>query len=109
MLSFLIGISGVLISLVGWFGFKSILLLVIGTLFYVIETLLEWRNLNTGAKFVDIIVFCVGCIVAAIFKFPFYIGGMIAINCHSAITLLFSIPLFIQQVIFMFKLFHKHK
>lgn len=95
-MKFLIGFLGVLIALVGWFGFESLALLVLGTVFYIIETIIEWKYLNAGAKVVDVIIFGIGCAVALVLKTPFYVGGMIAINCYSAIVVLMGLFIFIK-------------
>lgn len=79
------GLLGAIVGLVGWFGFKSVLLLVIGTVFYLIETIIEWKNLNAGAKMTDVIIIIIGCIIGLFIKTPWYVCGMIAINIYSAI------------------------
>ncbi len=106
-MSFFIGLIGVLISIIGWFGFHSLLLLIIGTIFYIVETILQWRNLNIGAKVVDLIIFGIGCLVSIILGNPFYIGGMIAINCYSAIMCLFSLPMYVDYLKILFSFFQK--
>ena len=103
MFSFFMGLIGSLIALIGWFAFDSIIALIIGVLLYVIETIIEWRNLNTGAKIVDIIIFIIGSIVALLIETPFYIGGMIAIAIYSGIMALLSLPMIIQQLKFVFR------
>ena len=103
MLSFFLGLFGVILSFVGWFGFKSFTMLLVGSLFYIIETIMEWKSLNIGAKFVDLIIFIIGSIVALIVKTPFYIGGMIAINIYSGIMVLFSLPMIVEQLKFILK------
>lgn len=85
MLSFLLGLIGVIIALVGWYGSKSLPLLIIGTVLYFIETFIERKNLNQNAKKLDIIIIVIGCIVGLISGTPFYIPGMLAINFYSAI------------------------
>ena len=42
MFASLIGLVGVLTALIGWYGYKSVLLLAIGTGLYLVETLIEW-------------------------------------------------------------------
>ena len=42
MLSFFIGLIGVLIALIGWFGFGSVIALIVGTALYIVETIIEW-------------------------------------------------------------------
>ena len=87
MVSMLIGLAGAVIALVGWFGFQSVILLAIGTVLYIIETMIEWKSLNLGAKVVDLIVFGIGSIVSAFLtSSPWYVGGMIALAFYSLIT-----------------------
>ena len=107
MFSFLLGLVGVLIAFIGWFGFGSIALLVIGTVFYIVETILESNNLNGGARLLDIIIFIIGSIVAIVLKMPFYIGGLLAINFYSALITLLSIPMCIGEVKMFFNYFRK--
>lgn len=104
MLSFFIGLIGVLVALIGWFGFDSLVALIVGTLLYVVETIIEWKNLNRGSKVIDIVVFIIGAIIALIVKNPFYIGGMIAINIYSGVTVAFSIPMIFTQLKMFFRL-----
>ena len=98
MLSFFIGLIGVLTALLGWFVFKSLTLLVVGTVLYVIETIMEWNSLNPGAKVVDIVIFAIGCIVGCFVKTPFYICGMLAINMYSAITVILGAGTIIRRI-----------
>ena len=96
MLAALIGMIGCLIALIGWFGFDSVLLLIVGTAFYLVETFLERKSLNDGAKTLDFIIFGIGCVVALIVKVPFYVGGMVAINCYSALFSVFTLIMYIK-------------
>lgn len=99
MLSSLIGLVGVLTALIGWYGYKSVLLLTVGTGLYVVETLLEWKNLNMNAKKLDLFIFAGGSVVALFTNLPFYIGGMLAINFYSALMTLFALPALIAQIV----------
>ena len=82
----LIGLVGAAIALAGWFGFQSIILLIVGTAMYIIETAMEWEALNSNAKALDIVIFAVGSIVSVIFtSVPWYVGGMVAIAIYSLI------------------------
>lgn len=84
MVSFFIGLVGAIIALVGWFGFKSVTFLIVGMVLYIIETAIEWRELNANAKMLDIVVFIIGCAVAAVFtSAPWYVGGIVAIAIYS--------------------------
>jgi len=86
MISFFVGLVGAITALVGWFGFQSVTFLIIGTVLYVVETLMEWQALNSNAKKVDIIIFTVGAIVAVLFtSVPWYVGGMVAIAIYSLV------------------------
>lgn len=107
MFTFLLGLIGALIALIGWFGFKSVALLIVGTLLYVIETILEWKDLNAGAKGLDVVIFVVGCLVSLFIKTPFYIGGMVAINCFSALMSLLGLPTYINEMRMFFRFFRK--
>jgi hypothetical protein len=104
MLSFFIGLIGVLIALIGWFGFGSVIALIVGTALYIVETIIEWKTLNPGAKVVDLVIFIIGAVIALIVKNPFYIGGMIALNIYSGVMALFSIPMIVTQLKMFFKL-----
>ena len=87
MISFLLGLIGAVIALVGWFGFHSIVLLIIGVGLYIIETVMEWQKLNANAKKLDIVIFAIGCIIAALFtSAAWYVRGMVAIAIYSLIT-----------------------
>ena len=86
MISMLIGLAGALLALIGWFGFHSTTLLIIGTALYLVETVLEWKNLNSSAKVLDVVIFGIGSIIAIAFTAtPWYVGGMIAISIYSLI------------------------
>ena len=108
MFASLVGLAGVLTALIGWYGHKSVLLLVIGTGLYLVETVMEWKNLNVNAKKLDLFIFAVGSVVALFVKLPFYIGGMLAINFYSALMTLFALPGIIAQIALFFRIiFHK--
>ena len=86
MISFLIGFPGALTALIGWFGFHSVTALIVGTALYIVETTLEWRNLNAGAKAIDVFIFAFGSAIAALFtSAQWYIGGMIARARYSIV------------------------
>ena len=108
MFASLVGLAGVLTALIGWYGHKSVLLLVIGTGLYLVETLMEWKNLNINAKKLDLFIFALGSVVALFTNLPFYIGGMLAINFYSALMTLFALPGLIAQIALFFRImFHK--
>ena len=104
MFSFFIGLIGVLTALIGWFGYKSLTLFVVGTALYFVETLLEWKSLNANAKKLDIIIFIVGSIIALFINLPFYIGGMLALNFYSALMTLISLPGVVSQIFLLISL-----
>lgn len=82
----MLGLIGAIISLIGWFGYQSILFLVIGTIFYVIETILEWKDLNRNAKKLDFFIIIAGCLIGpSISSVPWYACGLLAINFYSAL------------------------
>lgn len=108
MFASLIGLVGVLTALIGWYGYKSVLLLAIGTGLYLVETLIEWENLNMNAKKLDLFIFVLGSVVALFTNLPFYIGGMLAINFYSALMTLIALPGLIAQIALFFRImFHK--
>lgn len=108
MFASLIGLVGVLTALIGWYGHKSVLLLAIGTGLYLVETLIEWKNLNMNAKKLDLFIFVLGSVVALFTNLPFYIGGMLAINFYSALMTLIALPGLIAQIALFFRImFHK--
>lgn len=107
MISFLIGLAGTLIALVGWFGYHSLVALIIGTVLYLIETIMQLRELNQNAIAFEVIIALIGCLVSSFFHVPFYVGGMVAINLYSAIITLFGIPNFIPSITSLFKYDHK--
>lgn len=98
-MSFIIGLVGVLIALIGWFVYESLPALIIGTVFYIIETVIERKKLNAGSKIIDVIIFVIGLVVALFIDEPLYVGGMVALNIYSAIMTAFSIPMFISGII----------
>jgi len=92
MISFLIGLIGAIIGVVGWFGFGSVLALIIGLVAFIIETIMEKDSLNGNAIMVEIFIFGVGCVVGAFVKsVPFYVMGLIFINIYSLATGLLGI------------------
>ena len=99
MFSFFLGLIGSIVALVGWFGFHSLPLLIIGTVCYFIETIIEWKNLNSGSKAFDVIVIVIGCIIGLFIKsVPFYTIGLIAINCWSVLLSIISLPGIITEI-----------
>ena len=99
MFGYLLGTIGSIAALVGWFGFHSVPVLIIGTICYIIETIIEWKDLNSGAKVFDVIIFVIGCIIGLFIKsVPFYIVGLLAINCWSIIMSLITLPAVIAEI-----------
>lgn len=99
MISFFVGLVGAIIALVGWFGFHSLIALVIGTVLYIVETIMQLKELQPNALKFEITIFVVGCIVGLFLKIPFYIGGMLATNIYSAVISIIGLPAIIGQVI----------
>ena len=97
MLSMLFGTIGSIIALVGWFGFKSFILLIIGTMGYIIETYMERKSLEKNAKILDIVIFILGCIIGLFLKIPFYVCGLIAINIYSLLVGVLSVGLLFKK------------
>lgn len=98
MLSYFVGIVGVLVALIGWFGYSSLNALIVGTVLYLIETIMEWKSLNIAAKIVDVVVFAIGAIIALFVDAQFYVGGMIAINIYSVLIILVTLPEIISRI-----------
>ena len=100
MLSFIIGL-GAIVGVVGWFITKSLIFIGIGILCYLVETIMEWKNLNANAKLVDVFIFVIGCIVGLFIKsMPFWLCGIVALLIYSAL-------LGIGGVISIFSMFKK--
>ena len=97
MLSMLIGTIGSIVALVGWFGFKSFICLIIGTIGYLIETYIERESLEKNAKILDIVIFIIGCVVGLFLKTPFYVCGLIAINIYSLLVGILSIGVLFKK------------
>lgn len=92
----MVGFLASIVGLVGWFGFKSLLLLGIATIVYVIELIRTWKSLNQGARMLIFIWAIVGGVIALFFKAPFYIGSMVAWNVESIISTLPMIAMFFK-------------
>lgn len=86
MASAIVSLVFAISAVVGWFGFKSVILLAAGTAVYLVDTMLHWKELNMNAKIVEFWIFAFGCIVAIFAKTPFYIGGMVSINIYECIV-----------------------
>ena len=91
MISFIIGLVGAIVALVGWFGFHSLTALIIGTVLYAIETIMELKDLTASAIGADIVIFVIGAVIGFFIHKPFYIIGMIALAIYSLITSVFGI------------------
>lgn len=102
MLSFVFGFIGAAFSLIGWFAFHSLPFLIIGTLFYIIEIIIEWRKLNAKAKIFDIIMFGIGALLSLFLKTPFYICGLLILNIYSAFVHVLGLPYYIKMAKFFF-------
>ena len=103
MISFIFGLIGVIIALVGWFGYHSLVALIVGTVLYLIETIMQLKELNQNAITFEIVIAVVGCLVSGFFGVPFYVGGMVAINLYSVVITFIGIPGFIALFAKLFK------
>ncbi len=92
MISFILGIAGSLIALIGWFGFHSVPALIVGTVLYIIETILISPMLQPNAYIADVMIFVVGGVISTFIGPPFYVGGMIGIAIYSAILTITGAP-----------------
>ncbi len=97
MISLLSGLLGSILSLVGWFGFHSLPLLIIGTVIYVIDVAFQIRNMNAGAIVIEFVIFFIGSIIGVFIHIPFYITGMIALAIYGLIITLITIPMVIAK------------
>lgn len=92
MISFIIGFLGAVVGVAGWFGFGSVWALVIGFAAYIVETIMERKELNKNAKMADFVIIAIGCIVGLFVKsVPFYVMGLIFINIYSLLMGLVSL------------------
>ena len=98
MISMLLGGLGGIIGVVGWFVYKSVMSLFIGTGLYIIETILEWNALNTNAKIMDIFIFIIGCIVGTFLSSAFYLYGLLAICLYNLIVTIFGLIVLIKII-----------
>ena len=94
----MVGFLAAIVGLVGWFGFKSLILLGIATIVYVIEIIKTWKSLNQGARMLIFVWAIVGGVVSLFFKTPFYIGSMVAWNVESIISTLPAIAMFFKFI-----------
>ena len=95
MISMIIGLVGNLLAVIGWFGFRSLIALIVGTILYLIETIMEWNELNPSAKMTDLVMFGLGCLVSLFAPLPWYICGLLAINIYGLVTGLGSLIMMI--------------
>lgn len=94
MLAFWLGLLGPIVALVGWFGFHSLPALLIGTLCYVAEVLLECRRNGFSDRGTDIVVFVFGCIAGCFIPdVPWYICGAVASNFYNIYMTLLAMVL----------------
>lgn len=93
-MTFLIGLIGSAVGLVGWFAFRSPLLLFLGTGCYVAELLVERRRFGLSDRAPDLVFFVFGCIAGLFIEtVPWYICGMITVNFYSVYMSLLSLLL----------------
>ena len=89
VVAIIIGLFSGVIGLVGWFGFHSLTMLIIGALLYVVETILQWKSLNNNSKSQFLYSFIIGSIVGIFVPTPWYICGMIGMCIWSSFEVLF--------------------
>ena len=86
MLGTIIGGAGTLTALIGWFGFDSIIALIVGSILYLLEDIIHAQYLTPVAKLLDPIAFGIGCLVGIFVPLPWYICGMLGLNIFGAIA-----------------------
>ena len=93
MLEIILGAIGSLTSLIGWFGFRSILCVVVGTALCFIVTIMQWKDLTPRSRKMDLVFFLIGSAVGIIFtRAPaWYVCGMLGIAIYNVIVAIFSI------------------
>lgn len=98
MLEVILGAFGALTSLIGWFGFRSLSCVIIGTILCFIETIIQWKDLTPRAKKLDLVIFLIGSAVGIIFTGApaWYICGMLGIAIYNMIVAAFSIIMLIS-------------
>lgn len=87
----MIGAVGGIVALVGWYALHSIWLLIVGTVLYILETVVNWKKLTVKAKITDIIIFFTGSIIAIYTSTSWYIGGMLAISMYNLFVSIMSV------------------
>ena len=91
MLSLILGIAGPVVGLIGWFKFRSLILLAIGVILVLIESYMERQVLNSNAAITEVCIFLIGCLVGLFTATPSYIMGMIFFTVYHGIVALFTI------------------
>ena len=93
MLGVVLGLIGPLTSIVGWFGFHSLVCVIIGTALCIILTLLQWKDLNRNARRMDLVSFLVGSVVGILAKKApaWYICGMLGISFYGLFVNLLAV------------------
>ena len=87
MISMLIGIAGLFVSFIGWFAYRSVTMLIVGSALYGIETVLGlfFGELKFGSLWVDVGSFAIGAFIAKFTKYPMWIGGLLGLNFYSLV------------------------
>ena len=93
MLEIILGTLGSLTSLIGWFGFHSILCVIIGTALCFIVTIIQWKDLTPRARKMDLVFFLIGSAVGLIFTNApaWYVCGMLGIAIYNVIVAIYAI------------------
>lgn len=98
MLEIILGAIGSLTSLIGWFGFRSILCVVVGTALCFIVTIMQWKDLTPRSRKMDLVFFLIGSAVGIIFTSApaWYVCGMLGIAIYNVIVAIFSIVMLLS-------------
>lgn len=98
MLEIILGAIGSLTSLIGWFGFRSILCVVVGTALCCIVTIMQWKDLTPRSRKMDLVFFLIGSAVGIIFTSApaWYVCGMLGIAIYNVIVAIFSIVMLLS-------------
>ena len=98
MISFLIGIAGSVIGLVGWFNSYDLIWLVLGTIAVLIEQILEEDNLSSKAKTQNLSAFVVGAVAVSFSRYyPWDIGGLLAVIIWNIFISILGVLFFIYR------------
>lgn len=95
MLVMLLSLIGSLLGVIGWFVKKSVVLLLVGFALTLVEMVTEWKNYNSGAKSLNIVLFIIGSIIGKFAHIPFWAGGLLALLIYDLIISIFGVAMLI--------------